>query len=224
MSFAEELGTGQDLQHRVREHEHNKEVGKGRQAQGKGKATDVSDSHEVQDQRGQKVDGFGSQDRALGALPAVLDGGHQSAPVAQFVTDTFEVDDERVGGLTDSHNQTCDTCQGQPVVLGPAEDCDGKVRQQPGHYQGSDGNESQSPVLEERVDNHQQQADHAGKQAKTELVPAKGGRDLLLGLDLETDREGTVAQLVGQGLGTGLGEVAGDLRLSVGDDGKGTRC
>ena len=96
------------------------EVGDGGQAQSEGEAADVANSHEVEHQGCQQVDCLGSQDGALGPLPAVFDGGDQSAAFAQLIADAFEVDDERVCGLADGHDETGHTGQGQPVVFGPA--------------------------------------------------------------------------------------------------------
>ena len=79
------------------------------------------------------------------------------------------------------------------------------------------------PVLEQRIDHHQQQADQAGQQAHAQLLAAEGGGDLLFALDVEADGQGTEAELVGQRLGRLLGEAAGDLRAAVGDHGQGPR-
>ena len=48
--------------------------------------------------------------------PARLEGRPQRPAVAHFVTDAFEVDDERVGGDADRDDQTGDARQGQREV------------------------------------------------------------------------------------------------------------
>ena len=223
MPLAEELGPGQHLERGVREHEHDQEVRQCGEAKGEGEAADVSNSDEVQHQRGEQVDGLGRQHRALGALPTVRDGGHEPFALTKFVADAFEVHDEGVGGLTNGHDETCHAGQGQPVVFSPTKDGDGEVRESAGHHEGEDGDEAQGPVLEERIDHHEQEADHTGQQTETQLLATEGGGNLLLGLDVEADGQSAVAKLVRQGLCGCLGEVTGDLRLAVGDDGEGTR-
>ena len=201
VAFAEELGPGQQPQGRVREHKDDDEVDDSRQAKGEGKAADVADCHEEQHDGGKEVHGLGGEDGALCPLPAVFHGGDQAAAFTELIADAFEVDDERVRRLADGYDQARDAGQRKPVVLGPAEDRDGQVCQDPGDHQGRDGHEAQGPVLEERVDHHEQQADEAGDQTHPKLVSAERGGDLLFALDFEADRQGTETELVGQGLG-----------------------
>ena len=60
----------------------------------------------------------------FGAGPAGLDGDPQRLAVAHLVADPFEVDDERVGGDTDRHDEPGDAGQRQrePGVLAEEED------------------------------------------------------------------------------------------------------
>ena len=84
-----------------------------------------------------------------GTLPAVFDGGGQAPALAQFVADTLEVDDERVGGMADGDDQARDTGQREPVVLGPAQQGDRRVGEHAGHDQRGNGDQAQQAVLEE---------------------------------------------------------------------------
>ena len=56
-----------------------------------------------------------------------------------------------------------------------------------------------------------------GDQTVSQLLGAQSGRDLLLGLNGEAQRQRSEGQLIGQCVGLGLSEVAGDLDAAVGD-------
>src|SRR5690606_32496704 len=71
--------------------------------------------------------------------------------------------------------------------------------------------------LEQRVDEHQHQADDTGDQAGGQLVSTKGCRNLALGLDVEADRQGAVLELFSKSLRGFLGEATGNLRAAIGD-------
>ena len=62
---------------------------------------------------------FGGVDRAQGALPAGLDGADERLAVAQLVSDSLEVHDERVGREADRDDQARDAGERQAVALAP---------------------------------------------------------------------------------------------------------
>ena len=86
-----------------------------------------------------------------------------------------------------------------------------------GDEQRADHHDAEAAVVEQAVEHHQQQPDDAGGDARGELVAGQRGAD---GLDAEVgegDRQRAVLEAGGEALGRGLGEVAADLGLAVGD-------
>ena len=81
----------------------------------------------------------------------------------------------------------------------------------PATISDASGHKPEQAVLEQRINEHQQQADKTGQQAHLQLLRAEGCRDLLLRLDAETNRQRTVFELVGQGFSLVLSKVTGDL-------------
>ena len=125
----------------------------------------VADREDEEHDRGEQVDPFGGVDRAQRALPAGLDGADEAAAVAQLVAYSFEVDDERVGREADRDDQTRDAGERQPVALAPGQDRDHQVGDDRGDDERRDRHEGEQPVLEERVDDDQDQADQPGDEA-----------------------------------------------------------
>ena len=89
----------------------------------------------AQHDRGEQVDALRGVDGAQRALPAGLDGADEAAAVAQLVTDSLEVHDERVGGEADRDDQARDAGERQAVALAPAQDRD--------HQVGEDGRDDE---------------------------------------------------------------------------------
>ena len=156
----------------------------------------VADREDVQQQGGQERDRVGDQDRPPGPFPAALHRAAQRAALAHLVAEAFEEHHERVGGDADGHDQARDAGQRQREALVLAEQDDAEVADQRRDGQAGDRHDAQAPVVQERVDDHQQQADRPGDQARVELVPAElrgdgGGVD-----GLERERQRPVLQLV----------------------------
>ena len=89
------------------------EVDQGREAEGEREAAAPRRCEEVEDHGREQRDGVGGEAGVPGPLPAGLDGDPHRLAVAHLVTDAFEVDDERVGGDTDRHDQARDAGQRQ---------------------------------------------------------------------------------------------------------------
>ena len=104
-----------------------------------------------------------------------------------------------------------------------AEHRDREVGDDRGHDERGDGDEAERAVLEQRVDDDEQQADEAGEQADAQLLLTELGRDVVLRLQGEGDRQRTELQLLGELLGRVDRERAGDRGPAVGDDGTGLR-
>ena len=117
VAVAEELRPGQQGHHRLGESEHHHDVDQHGQAEGVGEALDLADGEVVQQQRGQERHRVGHQDRAPGALPPGLDRRAQLFALAHLVAQSLEVDDERVGGDADRHDQAGDAGQLEGEVL-----------------------------------------------------------------------------------------------------------
>ena len=130
MPAGEEPRGGEQLQHRVSEQDDDQHVDHGGEPERDGEALHVADRQDEQDDRGEQVDALGGENGADRALPARFDGSDQTAAVAQFVSDAFEVDDERVGREADRDDQAGDTGQREPVALAPGQDVDRQVGQQ----------------------------------------------------------------------------------------------
>ena len=112
---------------RVGEEQDDEQVDQGREAEGEREAAHVGDGQQVEHDGGEEVDAVGGQDGAPGPPPAGVDRGTQRPALADLVTDAFEVDDERVGGDTDGHDQTGDAGHVEPEVVRPAQQRDHDV-------------------------------------------------------------------------------------------------
>ena len=96
---------------------------------------------------------------------ADLDGRAQRAPAfLHLVTDAFEVDDERVGGDADRDDQADDVRQRQAEARDVPEHHHRLVGHDRRHHEAQHRDDAQAPVVEQRVDQHQDQADRTGDQ------------------------------------------------------------
>ena len=145
----------------MREQEHHENIGNRSQTQRKREALDVTDSHEIEDNGRENVDSLGSQNRTTCTVPARLNGLLQPTTLAQLITNTFEVDDERVGRQTNRDNQTRDTRQRQAIISAPPQQNDRKVGQRAHDDERGHRDQTQNAVLEERIDSNQHQTDQA---------------------------------------------------------------
>ena len=82
-------------------------------------------------------------------------------------------------------------------------------------HEARDHHEAKGPVIEEDVEQHQDQPDDAGAQARHQRRVAEGRRDRLGGGRLEGDRQGAVVHGLGQIVGVRLGQAPRDLSLAV---------
>jgi len=135
----------------------------------------AADREDVEHDGGEQADRVRRQDRAAGTEPAALDRRAQRAAVAHLVAQPFEVDDEGVGGDADRHDQPGYPGQGQGESLGLAEQAHGGVGDRRGDAQRGDDHDAESPVVEEAVNDHQQEADGAREEAAAELVGTEQG-------------------------------------------------
>ena len=115
MSLAEEFGTNQQFHHRVSEQEDDSNIDHGCHTESEREALHATDCQQVEDDSCNQVHGIGDEDRALSAIPALVDCGSKRATVTDLVTHAFEVDDERVSGDADRHNQACNACERQTI-------------------------------------------------------------------------------------------------------------
>ena len=217
MAVAVELGPGQQGHHRLGEQEHDDDVDERGQAEGVREALDLADGEVVQQHRGDERHGVGHQDRAPGPFPAGLHRWAQRLAFADFVAQSLEEHDERVGGDADGHDQARDPGQLEGEVLVLGEQHDRQQGQRAGDDQAEDRHQAEAPVVQERVDHHQAQPDRGRDQAADQLGPAERGRHRIRGEDLEVQRQRPVLQHVRQLGGLRLGEAAGDLGRAAGD-------
>ena len=92
----------------------------------------------------------------------------EGAPVADLVLNTFVQHHERVGGRTDTDDQTGDTGQVQGVANEPAEQHQGTVHQHFGQHQRHQGDQAENPVEKQGEQCHQCETDQAREQAGLE--------------------------------------------------------
>ena len=78
VALTEEAHADEQLHHRVGEQEDHGNVDDSRDAQGKREALNATHGEQIEHDGGDQVDRIGDQNRALGAIPALLDGGAQS--------------------------------------------------------------------------------------------------------------------------------------------------
>ena len=149
--------------------------------------------------------------------PSSTDAGDRLA-VAELVSYSFEVDDERVSSESDRDDQTRHTRQRQAEAHAPREDADGEVRENTHHDQRRDDDEPECAVDDQRVDRDERQSDEARDQADLQLLGTEGGRDRVGAHHGEAQRKGAVLELICERLGGLLRETSGDGRLAVEDD------
>ena len=119
------------------------------------------------------------------AIPALFDGGAQRSSVSDLVSNTFEVDDERVGGHANCHNQTGNACQREAVAHRPRQQRDHQVGDDRCNDQRTGGNDREAAVLPDQVEDDQQKADEGRPQTDGQVIRTDRRRNLLLGLNLE---------------------------------------
>jgi hypothetical protein len=212
MPFAEELRASEQGDQWLGEQEHDGEVDEGRQAEGESEAPDVTDREQVQHDRRDERDDIGGDDGATRAHPAAFDRAPQGVPITDLVSKSLEEHDERVGGHADRHDQAGDARESQGVVDGLAEHHDDRVLDRGGQHQAGDCHEGQSAVVEQRIQQHEHQADRTGEQARLEFATAERGRNGACGLLHERKRQCAVLQHVGEVARGLVSEVAGDRR------------
>ena len=86
------------------EQEDHRDVDDGRDTEGEGEALNATNGEQVENHGRNQVDGVGDQDGALCAIPALFDGSAERTSISDLVSNTFEVDDERVGGHANCHD------------------------------------------------------------------------------------------------------------------------
>ena len=217
MAAVEEPEAGQPRHHRLGEPEQDREVDDRGEAEREAEALHRAGGEDVEHQRREQRHDLGGQSRHLRALPAGLDRDPHRLALAHLVSDAFEEDDEGVGGDTHRDDETRDAGQGEREARRLTQQQHERVRGGRGGEQRAHHHQAEASVVEEAVDQHQAEAEGPGGEARAQLVAGERGAD---GLDrglLERDRERAVAQAGGQRGRRGLGEVAADLRVAVGD-------
>ncbi len=109
----EEREPGQPGDHRLGEQEEHREVDERADAEREREALHHADREDVEHDRREQRHRVGGQAGGAGPDPARLDGDPHRLALAHLVTDALEVDDERVGGDADTHDQARDAGQGQ---------------------------------------------------------------------------------------------------------------
>ena len=107
---------GGQVQQRPGHQEHHHQVEDRGEAQGEGESLHLADRQEVQHGGGQEGDGVARHDRLAGPHPAARHRRPERTAFADLVFDAFEEHHERVGGGTDTDDQTRDAGQVQGVV------------------------------------------------------------------------------------------------------------
>ena len=156
------------------EEEDDEDVDDDREAEGEREAAHRTDGEDVEDDGGEHVDRLRRPDRALGSVPADFNGREQVPAAAQFVSDAFEVDDERVCRHADADDDTGDTGQGESVAVSPRGDEEEQIGEDADDDEARDGDESEDPVLQERVDDDEEETDESGEDADVEVVRTEG--------------------------------------------------
>lgn len=198
MPTTEEGRVGEDPHDRVGEEEDDEQVDQGCHPKGEREAAHIAGRKDVEDHCGEQVDQVSRDDRSPGPSPAGLDGSGQSAAFAHLVTDPLEVDDKRVRGDTDRHDDAGDTGESEPEVRGPAQPGQREIGEHSGRDKGDHRDQAEQAVLDQGVADDEEQADQAGEQAQLELLTAQRRADVVLGLQAEGHRQRTELELLGQ--------------------------
>ena len=153
----------------------------------------------VQDGGRQEGHGVGGQDGPPGPRPAAWHRGPECSALPDLVLDSFEVDDERVGGDADGDDQTGDAGHVQAQPDPPTEQHHDRVDQAAGQDQRQDGDDAEQPVVEQAVDDHQQQSRCHRRSGRPAGTAEPSWALTLLGLAaVEGQRQGAELQRVGQ--------------------------
>ena len=133
-------------QQRLGEEEDDEQVGQRRQTEGEREAADVTDRHDVEDDRGEQRHRVGRQDRAPRSRPGAVDGAAQPSALADLVSQSLEEDDERVGRDADGDDEAGDAGQRQRVAdRGVTEQRRHGVQDQPGDREAADRHQTRAP-------------------------------------------------------------------------------
>ena len=117
---------------------------------------------------------------------------------AYLVFDAFEEHHERVGGRADTDDQTGDARQVERVVDVSAEQHQDRENHCAGSDQRQCRQQPEHPVVEQRVQQHQRQADRARDEAGPQRRQTQCGRDGFGLRGFERQRQRAVLQHVGQ--------------------------
>ena len=96
MSPTEELGTDEQLHHRVCEEEDHDQVDNCCHAKGKCEALNATNSQDVKNHCSYEVDRIRNQNGSLGTIPTFIDSGAQRTTITHFISNTLEIHDEGV--------------------------------------------------------------------------------------------------------------------------------
>ena len=106
---------------RPRHEEHHDDIEDGGQAEGEREAAHLADREYVQHRGGDEADRVTGQDRPARTRPAARNRGPETAALTHLVLDSFEEHHERVGGHTDTDDQTGDAGEVEGETDLPAE-------------------------------------------------------------------------------------------------------
>ena len=133
---------------------------------------------------------------------------------ARLFSHAFEDDHVGVGRHADREDDSRDARQRQR----DRDEHDHRVQQDRVDDQGERGDDAEEAVVGDQEEHHQDQADDPGDQALAQRLLAQRRRDLLLADHLQLDRQRARVDLLGQGVGLALAEVAVDLGAVVAVD------
>ena len=217
MAGVEEPEGGEPRDHRLGEQEEHHEVDDRADAEREREALHHSDGEDEEDDGSKQGHSVCRETGCPGAHPAGLDRHPHRLPAPHLVTDAFEVDDERVGRDAHRDDQAGDAGQREREADRLAHGQYDGVRHESSDGQGRRDDQAETAVVEQAVEQHQAQPDGAGDQPGGQLVGGQGrpfsGHDG----DFELEGKRAVLEAVRECLRLGLGEVAADLGLTVGD-------
>jgi hypothetical protein len=99
-----ELRSRKELKQRVSEQDDDEEVDYRRNSEGEREPSDIADREDEQHHGGEQVDSIRYHDCPHSTNPTGFYGGCQCSALSKFITDSFEVHDERIGGDSNRDN------------------------------------------------------------------------------------------------------------------------
>src|SRR5205823_1785925 len=174
--FGEQAAAPEEDHHRAGEEVGDDHVEQRREPEEEREAAHRSDGEQIEEHGADERRRVGREDRAVGATEASIDRRAHGLARADLVFEPLEVDDVRVHGDADRHDDPGGPRQRQREPARLSEIRDDRVHERGRDAQAQPHHEAERPVVGEHVERHERETDGTGGQAGRERVLAERGR------------------------------------------------